>query len=267
MTTLLVATDLDGTLLRSDGSVSDRSRAALAAAEEAGLLVVFVTGRPPRWMSSIAEASGHRGVAVCANGAALYDLHTEQIVTEHLLDSARASELVELLRAELPGCAFAVERGFDFAHEPAYKMVWEAPDYFVVDELAAMLSEPMVKLLARHDTLGHDEFIAAAARVVGGRATVTWAGDDGLLEISAVGVTKAFALEQVAADAGIAAAEVVAFGDMPNDLPMLTWPGHAVAVEGAHPDVLAAADEITAPNDDDGVARVIERLLDHSMPK
>jgi hydroxymethylpyrimidine pyrophosphatase-like HAD family hydrolase len=81
------------------------------------------------------------------------------------------------------------------------------------------------------------------------------------MEISASGVSKAVALSRLADELGVPADEVVAFGDMPNDVPMLGWAGHAVAVANAHPDVLAAADEITASNDDDGVAQVIERLL------
>lgn len=71
-------------------------------------------------------------------------------------------------------------------------------------------------------------------------------------------MTKAFAL----ASLGIPAAETVAFGDMPNDVPMLEWAGHGVAVANAHPDALAAADEVTASNDEDGVALVLERLLE-----
>ena len=88
--------------------------------------------------------------------------------------------------------------------------------------------------------------------------------EDALLEISAAGVSKASALAAVCSARGIAAEEVIAFGDMPNDLPMLTWAGRGVAVANAHPEVLAAADEITAGNDECGVAQVLERLLERS---
>ena len=73
-------------------------------------------------------------------------------------------------------------------------------------------------------------------------------------------MSKAAALAELCAELGIEATEVVAFGDYPNDLPMLEWAGYAVAVANAHPDVLAAADEVTASNADDGVAVVLERL-------
>src|SRR3954453_21932086 len=75
----VVATDLDGTIVRSDGTISPRPRGALTAAESAGAMVVIVTGRPPRWLQGIADETGHRGLAICANGALVYDLHTEQV--------------------------------------------------------------------------------------------------------------------------------------------------------------------------------------------
>jgi hypothetical protein len=84
---------------------------------------------------------------------------------------------------------------------------------------------------------------------------------DTLLEISAAGVSKATALTRLCQERGIDRTDVVAFGDMPNDLPMLAWAGHAVAVANAHPDVRAAADEVTASNDELGVALVLERLF------
>jgi Cof subfamily protein (haloacid dehalogenase superfamily) len=259
----MIASDLDGTLLRSDGSISDRTRAALAAAEEAGFVVVLATGRPPRWMHGIAEATGHRGLAVCSNGAIVYDLHTEEIVEEHMIEVEVAGLLVDRLREALPGLAFAVERRHGFHHEPGYPRLWEgdfATDTTVADALH-LVDAPMCKLLARHADMGPDEFLATAAVVVGDLATVTYSGTDGLLEISSAGVTKAFTLGRYAAEHGIEAPEVVAFGDMPNDLPMLSWAGHAVAVRDAHPEVLAVADEVTASNDDDGVALVVERVV------
>ena len=109
-----------------------------------------------------------------------------------------------------------------------------------------------------------DELLALAVEVLDGQVAVTSSSSEALLEISAAGVTKASALAALAARAGIPAAEVVAFGDMPNDLPMLAWAGRAVAVANAHPEVLAVADEVTASNDEDGVALVLERLAGSS---
>src|ERR1700729_383453 len=106
----LIATDLDGTLLRPDGTIDDRSCRAIATAEAAGAVVVFCTARPARWLKPLTEATGHRGLAICANGAVLWDLHTESVVAATSLEPAIARELVALLGAEVPGGAWAVER-------------------------------------------------------------------------------------------------------------------------------------------------------------
>jgi len=258
----LLAIDLDGTIVRSDGTVSARTARALSAAEAAGLLVVLVTGRPPRWMGEVAAATGHTGVAVCANGALLYDLHTETIVAERLLEPDELRSIAGRLREQVPGLLFAVEYGMDFAHEDGYEHAWEigVPEVRVGPP-EAILDRPAAKLLALHPTLDPDELHAWAVGILGMGATVTHSSTCALLEISARGVTKASALASLAESAGIGAAEVVAFGDMPNDLPMLAWAGRSVAVANAHPEVLASVDEVTASNDADGVAQVVERLL------
>ena len=259
MTPRLVASDLDGTLVRTDGTVSPRTVAAIGAVEAAGVPFVMVTGRPSRWMHPLVEATGHRGLAVCANGAVVYDLHTEQVVESHLLSEEVAADVVAALRREVPGIAFAVEhpeRGF--GHEEAYVPRWELPDDrpLPVEEL---MTGGVVKLLGRHESYGSDDLLAAARAVLGDAAECTHSSDDGLLEISAVGISKASGLAGFAARHGVEAAEVVAFGDMPNDIPMLSWAGLGVAMGNAHPEVLDVADEVTAHVDDDGVAAVLSR--------
>ena len=268
MTVRLIATDLDGTIVRSDGEISSRTRDALAAAEDAGLVVVFVTGRPPRWMKTISDETGHRGLAVCANGAIVYDLHTEEVVQEFPMDVEVARGIADAIREVVPEVAFAVEAGDRFGHEPHYRSKYELPPDVVVAHLDELLDRPVLKLLARHTTMATGELLDATREVVGELAmltTATFSETDSLLEISAPGVTKAFGLERLAAQHGITADEVVAFGDMPNDIPMLVWAGHAVAVANAHPDVMRVADEVTSSNDDDGVALVIERLLGRKL--
>ena len=257
----VVATDLDGTVVRSDGTISARTRAALSAAENDGALVVIVTGRPPRWLHGIAESTGHRGLAICANGALVYDLHAEQIVASFPLSVEIARDIVDSLRAAIPGIGFAVETLTDgFGHEPAYHPRWptDGAQVAAVDELLS--GGPLAKLLARHDGLDSDALLAAAREVVGAElAELTHSSRDGLLEISAAGVSKATTLAAFCERQGHGADATVAFGDMPNDVPMLAWAGHSVAVANAHPDVLGLVDEVTASNDDDGVAQVLER--------
>jgi len=259
----LFASDLDGTLLRSDGSVSDRTRAALAAVEASGRTLVLVTGRPPRWMAPVVEATGHTGLALCANGAVVYDLARERVVREHLIDPEVGTKVVAAIRAALPDVSFAVERSGSrgLGREEAYALGYAPRGDVLVGAVDELLAEPVAKLLARSPDRDPDEMLARVREVVGDLVEVTHSSTSGLMEISASGVSKAVALSRLARELGVAADEVVAFGDMPNDLPMLGWAGHAVAVANAHPDVLAAADEVTASNDDDGVALVIQRLL------
>jgi Cof subfamily protein (haloacid dehalogenase superfamily) len=258
----LIASDLDGTLLRSDGTVDERTRQAIATAEAAGVTVVFCTARPHRWLKPLAEETGHRGVAVCANGAVLWDVHTESVIEASPLAPAVARELVALLESEMPGGAWAVERTGGFGHEPSYVPRWPVPPDTLIDAIHALIDEPAVKLMLRHEQLSADVLLSRAKAVGGHLAEFSHSStNDTLLEISAIGVSKASGLARLCRRLDIDRADVIAFGDMPNDLPMLNWAGHAVAVANAHPQVIAAADEVTDSNDESGVARVIERLL------
>jgi Cof subfamily protein (haloacid dehalogenase superfamily) len=261
----LVACDLDGTLLRSDGVLDERSCRAVASVEAAGALFVFCTARPHRWLAPLAEAAGHRGLAICANGAVVWDLHTESLVESSPMQPAIARELVGLLQSAVPGGTWAVERTRGFAHEPAYVPRWPVPDGTPVDIVEALIDEPAVKLMLRHEDFSADALLSRAREVASHLAEFSHSNSaDNLLEISAAGVSKATALARLCEQRGIARDDVLAFGDAPNDLPMLAWAGHAVAVANAHPDVIAAADEVTASNNDSGVARVLERLFSAS---
>jgi Cof subfamily protein (haloacid dehalogenase superfamily) len=268
----LLASDLDGTLLRSDNSVSQATRDALAAAEAAGLVVAFVTGRPPRWLHEVAVATGHRGVAVAANGALTYDLHTETILAEHPLPPDQLAEVTRVLRAKIPQVRFALEYGLDFGYEPEYRHDWNiVPDTDragrplptpAAVELAELLDKPAVKLLARGRGMAADEFMDLVEELVGDQVTVTRSGHSPLVEISATGITKAFGLAALADAHGIDRQQVAAVGDMPNDVPMLEWAGQSYAVANAHPSALAAAGTVLAEtNDEDAVATLIRRLL------
>jgi hypothetical protein len=257
-----VATDLDGTLLRSDGTLDARTLRALQHVEATGSLVVLCTARPARWLAPLAAAAGRHGVVVCANGGVIWSVHDEAVLDHFPLTVEVAREVVARLRAVLPEGAWAVERAEVFAREPGYTPRWPVPDDTVVDAIDALLSVPPVKLMLRHPHLAVADLAARAQEHVGHLVEVTYSSsEDPLLEISAAGVSKASALAGVCAARGIGPEQVIAFGDMPNDLPMLAWAGHGVAVANAHPEVLAAADEVTAANDDCGVAQVLERVL------
>jgi hydroxymethylpyrimidine pyrophosphatase-like HAD family hydrolase len=257
----LVASDLDGTLLRPDESVSDRTRSALAAAREAGITVVVVTGRPARSLAPIAERIGLGGIAICANGAVIWDLDSGTMVDHSPLAEDLAARLIGALREAIPGVLFAVELEGGFGREPGWSDGLQPvrPDALEADALE-LITGPVTKLLVRHPGMPFAEVAERARAAVGDDAVVTWAGLR-LVEISAAGVTKAYALERLCRRLGIDASEVVAVGDMPNDLAMLGWAGTGVAVANAAPEVLDAADEVTAANTEDGVALLLERIL------
>ena len=258
----LIATDLDGTLLRSDGSVADRSVAALRAVADAGLETVLVTARPPRWLDELAHVVGARGVAICGNGAFRYDVSGRRVFQERTIERAVVTEIVRDLREQVPGTGFAAERATGLAAESMFAAIHDHPEDLVTTSSIELLEDAAVgKLLARNPHLTDEEFIDVATQVVGDRAIVAFSGAGGLAEISAVGVTKAAALQDWCAELEIAQGEVWAFGDMPNDLPMLTWAGRSFAVANAHPDVRAAATDLCPANDEDGVAAVLEQII------
>src|SRR5450631_105007 len=257
----LVATDLDGTLLRGDGACSGRTRAALAAVESAGVQVVLVTARPPRWLHGIADLVGAHGLALCCNGAFVYDVRSRQVLDEHSIASKDVVNIAADLRNALPGIVFAVENRMGFGREQGYRDEFTTPQDVSAARLEELLDPLPGKVLARCQAVSAVHLHQVVYEIVGDRAVVSYSGASGLAEISAAGVTKAAALGGWCAAQRIESAEVFAFGDMPNDVPMLRWAGRSFGVANAHPDVLEVVDEVCPSNEQDGVAQVLERLL------
>ncbi|HEV7186342.1 MAG TPA: HAD family hydrolase [Blastococcus sp.] len=260
----LIASDMDGTLLRRDDTVSDATVAELERWRADGVPIVLATGRPPRWMERIRAVLRH-GTAVCCNGAVLLDLESFEVIDEVALEPDLLDSITSELRRRQPDIWFAVEYGFEFRHEPIYKPRWDVDVPGVAEAtLDEMVAGPAAKLLARHEELGPAEFVAVVEEVIGGRATVTHSSSDALAEISAVGVTKASGLARVAEQHGVGPEDVVFFGDMPNDIAAFEWVraagGRAVAMAHAHPDLMAVATDVTGTNDDDGVAAFLQSL-------
>jgi Cof subfamily protein (haloacid dehalogenase superfamily) len=259
----LVASDVDGTLLDAFEQVSERTVRVIANVVTAGAPFILVSGRPPRWIPKVAEAAGLDGYAVCANGAVLYDIAADRVVSAHGLDPVQLNDVAHALEQAMPGIHLAAERpvsagGPPFLTEESYANPWGDTEANNVSR-AEVLGETAVKLLVRHQGMTSEEMAIAAKAVLDDSVTVTFSTSNGLLEISAPGVTKATGLAEAAARHGVDASDVVAFGDMPNDIEMLRWAGLGVAMANAHADVLAVADEVTAANVDDGVAQVLER--------
>jgi Cof subfamily protein (haloacid dehalogenase superfamily) len=263
----LIATDVDGTLLDENEEVTPRTRAAVRAAVAAGTQFVLATGRPPRWIAPVVDALGFAPMAVCANGAVVYDSATDRILSARTLSAEVLVELAEVATRIIPGAGLAVERVGRSAHDaatpgflssPGYEHAWLNPDNTEVS-LEDVLSAPAVKLLIRKADARSSDMAAALAPHVGLQGDLTYSTNNGLIEVVPLGISKATGVDEVAAPLGIVAGDVVAFGDMPNDIPMLLWAGLGVAMGNAHPEAKAAADEVSTPNSDDGLARVLER--------
>lgn len=263
----LIASDVDGTLLDDDESVTVRTREAVRAAVAGGATFVLATGRPPRWIGQVVDALGFAPMAVCANGAVLYDPGADRIIAARTLSTDVLAELAEIATRAIPGAGLAVERVGRSAHDaatpqfvsaPGYEHAWLNPDHTEVS-LQDVLSAPAVKLLIRKAGARSADMAAALAEHIGAEGEVTYSTDNGLIEIVPLGISKASGVEELARPLGISAEDVLAFGDMPNDIPMLAWAGHGVAMGNAHPEVLAVANEVTSPNTSDGVAQILER--------
>lgn len=261
--TKVIVTDLDGTLLRDDRSLSPRNRRAIRAAERAGLKIVAVTARPPRQVRARAADWELNGIAVCSNGAILHDLRRGQDLRHERLEVGLARRLARAIRALQPGVVFAAEQGHRIDYEPTFPPVNGdvATCQPRFDEIGRFCGRPFTKLLVYHPEVAAEVLGDLIREAVGDQAAVQHSGGGHFVEVLAPDISKESGLKWLCAHLGVAREDLIAFGDMPNDLPMLRYAGRSVAVANAHPDVLAAVDEVTASNEDDGVGRYIERLL------
>ncbi|MBS1907963.1 MAG: Cof-type HAD-IIB family hydrolase [Actinobacteria bacterium] len=264
----LIATDLDGTLLDPSGHVTARTRAALDAARAAGIVVVPVTARQPIGLRAIAEEAGFDGWALCGNGA--YGIHLtthEQLFATEIAVPVQ-QRIARELAALIPDLLFASVRGAGevFVAQAGYAEVAAHGDHkrdpatMGAVPLAEVLAAPSLKLVIRHAAIAPAEIFDALGSLeqTGFEATLSGAP---FVEVMAEGVTKATGLAQLCAELGIDRTEVLAFGDALNDVEMLRWAGHGIAMANAEPEALAAADAVTSSNAEDGVAVVLERVL------
>ncbi|MET8937523.1 HAD family hydrolase [Streptomyces rubiginosohelvolus] len=259
----LVATDLDGTLLRPDDTVSARSRAALGLAAASGARHLIVTGRPVPGIRALLADLAYTGLVVCGQGTQLYDADAGRLLRSVALDREAADTALGKIEAEVGAVFAAVDQdGVDGVTliEAGYRMPNPTLPAQRVGSREALWARPVIKVLVRHPELGDDALAAVARGAVGDLATVTMAGP-GTVELAPRGVDKGTGLAAAAELLGIGAERTVAFGDMPNDLPMFAGSGLRVAMGNAHPELRAAADEVTLSNAEDGVAVALERLF------
>lgn len=267
----LVASDIDGTLLDSRDRVRPRLRTVLARMIRAGVPLVLATGRPARWIEPVLDQLPVRPLCVCANGAVIWDSAHDRVTAFRGLEPAAQAEVLAIAREVLEphgGVTIAAERPGTTSMDPPeelfvvaddYHHAWDPLGHDLVDE-SEVIAEPATKLLLRNPGLSSAGMLDLLAPYINpSLGHITYSVPEGLLEVSAPGVTKRRGLEQLASLIGADADDVVCFGDMPNDIEMLQWAGLGVAMGNAREEVKDAADEITATNDEDGVARVLER--------
>jgi Cof subfamily protein (haloacid dehalogenase superfamily) len=252
----LILVDLDGTLVGADQAVSRRNAAALERATAAGARVVIATGRPLRFLEPVRASLG-RSIALCCNGALVVDLATDVVIESHLLDGDLFRAAVETVRAAGLDFIVAVEGmpGVGIRGESGFRDGYSMP----LGTLEELCAGGIVKGLVR--AVGDDFSAVFDAFATGFPDTleVTHSGINGLVEISATGVSKGGIIHELARGWGIDSTEAIAFGDMPNDLDMFRWAGWSVAMGNADPAVKAAASEVGAHHDEDAVAQILER--------
>ncbi|MFF9818683.1 Cof-type HAD-IIB family hydrolase [Streptomyces sp. NPDC014006] len=258
----LVATDLDGTLLRNDQTVSERTLRALATAAAAGARHLVVTGRPAAACKQYLAALGYRGLAVCGQGAQLYDAGADRLLSSASLDLDVARRVVERVEAALGELELGVVTAPPLSRFKVTPRFGERVrhGWDVTTDRGLLWTDPIDKLVLHHTSVPEDEVEAVTRELCGAEVTVVHSVQ-GMVEVLPPGTTKAAGVERAARLLGCDAAETIAFGDMPNDIPLLAWAGHGVAVGNAHPALRAMADEIAPGNEEDGVAVVLERLF------
>lgn len=264
----MIATDLDGTLLGPDAWVSLRTASVLRTVHDAGIAVVAVTGRSHHTAVERLSPVGVVRHAVCSNGATRYDLHEDRVVVAHPLEPDHVHAIVADVGAGLPAVGFGFETTSGFVYDRAF--LDHLPRLRARGHRPALMphaagDRPVVKVMIGHPQIRSQDLLRRVIDLMPPGVSASTSGAP-FVEVTAVGVDKAFGLAALCAELGIEAADVVAFGDNLNDLPMLGWAGRSVAMGNAHPDVVAAATDHTSSNADDGVALYLERFLECAQP-
>lgn len=260
----VIATDLDGTLFTTNQTLTPYTIDTLHKAKKHGVTIVAVTARPPRTIDEWPILASVLDSAICSNGAIVYDPRSQIVEATKTMPVETALATWKALTTELPRLTVAIETGFEVVAESAYLKKSSVGDKreIVASPAEVFSSAPqIVKLLVRDGAASADELLHAAREAQLTGVELSHSGGSGLLEISASGVSKAVTLADWCALRGVGAEDVIAFGDMPNDVPMLEWAGRSYAVANAHSEALATASALCDSNDDDGVARIIENLL------
>jgi HAD superfamily hydrolase (TIGR01484 family) len=236
----------------------------LQVARERGIAVVAVTARPQRVFDEWTDLASVLDAAICANGALTYAPAERTVLAMRALHPETASLAAKSLAIALPSMRFAVETGDEVIAEAAYTRTDSVGDRrsYRPTFIEALDAAPRIVKLLAYAPDGDVNALLEAARALDLPGVEVWhSGGSGLLEISAAGVDKATALAAWCAGSGVGPEGVVAFGDAPNDAPMLAWAGRSFAVANAHPEAVTAAKSRCGSNEEDGVAAMVESLL------
>lgn len=262
----MVATDLDGTLVRSDGTVSRYALDVLERVREAGIAVVGVTGRGPRLLTMCRRDVPAADHLVLAQGAHVVDVTRwpdTSVLHSVRVDGALVADAVARIEAEVGRVHLMVEAltepGAPLWGDPSNG--WPYPDPWEPTPRADALRGPVLKAFVHAPDCDVDALLAVARRVVpASSCAVTHAGLR-YVELCPPDVNKGTGLAVVAQELGVDPGDVVVFGDMPNDVPMFLWAGYGVAVAGAHLELHAVADAQTLAADSDGLASYLDAML------
>jgi Cof subfamily protein (haloacid dehalogenase superfamily) len=258
---LLIAVDLDGTLLGRGGQVSARTAQSLLTAKSAGHSLVAVTGRSWRTCVDRLKPATAIDYVVCSNGAYAYDIKDERILWSHPIDPVVCLEAMRKIRIEFPNVGFGWESATGFSYEKAFLKQSDDPSTLEHGGSGGVLGQSdLYKVLIRVPCLSGAEFQQNVTELVGDVLEASTSGAP-FLDATALHVNKASGLEAATLHFDVQSSEVVAFGDNLNDIPMLTWAGTAIAMSNAHPEVLQIADAITVSNMRDGVAVYLDKFV------
>jgi Cof subfamily protein (haloacid dehalogenase superfamily) len=258
------ACDLDRTLIGEDAALRPRTKAAIAAALDAGAHVILVTGRMFRSVRPYAEAAGITDPVVCYQGAVVADTVTGRFLRHEPIPLELAREAIAAVEGEgYPLNCYVDDELYVARHTQASEAYasFQNLEVHAVGDLLAWLAEPPTKLVAVGDPVELDGLEQRMRAHFDGRLYISKSLPH-FLEFASPDVTKGSGLAFLAEHLGFASAETVAFGDGENDVELLEWAGYGVAVENAHARVLAVADLVCPPVTEEGVAQVIEAYLD-----
>ncbi len=264
----MIATDIDGTMLRSDRSLSTKVRRSLWAAEEAGIHVVPATGRPMTVATEVIDALGLPGYWVFSNGAITFHAGNDEVLRGYWIDHSTVSWVITALRSAIPDVEFALEGDRSAVHEAGFRtVVPTVPDSYrttKVGDVTDHFPDRIQKVLVFRPDVDIEDLYARVSDVTRDKVVASYSGMN-FVELSASFVTKARALAELATQLGIDQSEVAAFGDNHNDIPMLEWAGQSYAMGNASIDAKESADHVIKTNDEDGLAQAVDRLVEQAL--